>query len=117
MNVQTLDVWEKKQQQTAYAKVKLSAPGRYSFLSLLVPVRASDLPAPPQRPTRPGFGSERSFTTSVSQSSSPTGGAVSATVMWNRTLCVSASKYCGTQLDIKLGAQGGASWSVERTLI
>jgi hypothetical protein len=119
VGVQALDVWSKKQQQTAFGRTRLTQPGRYSFVSLLVPVRAADLP-PKHGATAESGGAgkgQRSFVTSLSQHSAASGGkdTVAASVEWRAALCVSGSEYCGTRLDITLGTQGGAHWGIERT--
>ena len=121
VGVQAVDVWSKKQQQTAYGRVRLDKPGRYSFVSLLVPVRAADLPSHGTTTAQSAGGGDgkslRSFNTSLTQQSGggEEGTTVAASVEWRAALCVSSSEYCGTRLDITLGTQGGAQWSVKRT--
>ena len=98
-NYQTVDVWSKKSQRTAFANATL-VPGFQSFVSLLVPVKVSDL-----SPT--GL---RSFQSTVSQSNE----GVEATVSWDTSLCI-GSEYCGTLLRLQVKHNG--SWSVLRSLI
>ena len=101
VGVQTVDVWSKDRQRTAYGRTALTSAGRRCFVSLLVPNRASDLR---------GQG-HRSFTTAVAKTES---GGVIATVSWPSKTCA-GSAYCGTKLELVLGASGADDWSVKRT--
>jgi hypothetical protein len=92
---QTVDVWQKPGQQTAYGNTTLTA-GVHSFVSLLVPVQVSDLSA----------GDLRSFDSTIAQ----TDVGVTATVSWGKTQCKS-SGFCGTAIDVVLT---GNTWSVKR---
>ena len=105
--MQTADVWSKPGQQSAFANVSLTA-GRHTFVSLLVPVRISDLPAH----------ALRSFETDLVQTA---GGGVVATVSWWHSMCVTTSPYCGTAVEISLNddengsSSGDPSWHIKRT--
>lgn len=111
---QTADVWSKPGQQSAYANTTLTA-GRHSFVSLLVPVRVSDLP-PQTYASVAGDQPPRSFETQLTQ----TAGGVVASVSWPRSLCTTGSPYCGTTMQIALndGAlsppSGATAWVVTR---
>ena len=96
---QTVDVWSKPGQRTAFASTPLKGAGTYSFVSLLVPINGSDLPA----------NTKRSFKTNITQ----TEDGLSATVTWDESSCVGHNDYCGKQLDLHIGA-GGSSWEVQR---
>ena len=100
VGVQCVDVWSKENQQTAYANVTLTA-GRHSFVSLLVPARAADVPQP--------HAQQRSFESTVVQS----GSGVVATVRWPNAQC-GGSPYCGTELRMTLGDDADEGWGVER---
>ena len=102
VDVQTVDVWEKNSQQTAFGSTLLATPGRYSFLSLLVPVRATDLPS---------SGAGRSFVSTIKH----TAQGVQASVTWAAPRCSSGAAYCGTKLELSLGDQGQGQWLVKRT--
>ncbi len=108
---QTADVWSKSGQQSAYANTKLLSAGRHSFVSLLVPVRVSDLPSQHTY----GFTEDRmlrSFETDLVQTAT----GVVATVRWPRSMCVSSSTYCGTTVEIALNDTivGGCGSALQR---
>ena len=111
---QTADVWSKPGQQSAYANTTLTA-GRHSFVSLLVPVRVSDIP-PQTHAGVAGDQPRRSFVTELTQSAS----GVVALVSWPRNLCATGTPYCGTTVEIALndGAlsppSGATAWVVTR---
>lgn len=106
VGVQRVDVWGKNGQQSAFGRVTLeqssSEGGRVWALSLLVPVKHSDVVN----------GHERSFVTSTTRSSD--GEGVLMSVSWPLSMC-QGSPYCGTRLEIRLGTQDGRQWNVTRT--
>ena len=108
VGVQRTGVWSKAVQQSAFGRVALeqsSAGGeQVRIVSLLVPCKPTDIVD----------GYERSFVTSIIQQSG--GGEVSAMVSWPNSMC-KGSSYCGTTLELLLGAQGGQQWSVIRKSI
>ena len=93
VGAQTAAVWSKKQQQTAFASASLREAGVYTFVSLLVPVHASDL----------GEAALRSFDTKIEQSGEA-GGDVTATVVWSKSECHGGGGWCGTQLKMTIAS-------------
>ena len=96
---QTVDVWSKTNQQTAYAQTALTA-GMYSFVSLLVPVKMTDLPDNVK---------QQSFTTALTQSAH---GGVTASVSWDHC---TGSSYCDTTLQLTL--HGNGTWAASRSAL
>ena len=102
---QTVDVWSKADQQSAFGRVTLekssAGGGQVRAVSLLVPCKPTDIVD----------GHDRSFVTSIIQRSD--GGEVAAMVSWPTSMCTGSS-YCGTSLELRLGAQGGQQWNITR---
>ena len=112
VGVQTVDVWSKNSQQSAFGKATLDTPGRYSFVSLLVPAVANHTARLSQEHRSDADGQRRNFVVSVAQH--PSGSGVTASVSWPWETCSGAS-YCGRKVEMALGIQGDATWTVKRS--
>lgn len=110
MGVQTLDVWSKRAQRSAFGSAVLDCAGRWSFVSVLVPSRAVDTPASPLGNSGDDDTS-RSFDVAAKQTKD--GAHVSVTVSWPLSRCASNATYCGSRLQMIIDADSGA-WSVTR---
>jgi hypothetical protein len=104
VGVQTAAVWGKDQQRTTFASRILNEAGVYTFVSLLVPVHASDLDR----------SSLRSFDATIDESERS---GTTATVAWAKDRCRRSGIWCGTQLKMTLPRDGSANtWNIARTL-
>eukprot|EP01052_Picozoa_sp_SAG31_P025078 SAG31_NODE_2176_length_6256_cov_1.835797_3_plen_873_part_00 len=106
---QTVDVWSKERQQSAFATAMLSV-GRQEHVSLLVPVRVDDLPGQLDRQPTDNLDLLRSFESSISFSN----GCAMATVSWPLSRCVGSS-YCGTKLQMTIDHAAIDLWAVVRS--